>query len=38
MSDLGENSVIVSEFGGMDAALNQYQKHNNMEDVISKYA
>jgi len=38
MSDLGEHSVIVSEFGGMDAALNQYQKHNNMEDVISKYA
>lgn len=37
MSDLGENSVIVSEFGGMDAALNQYQKHGNMESVLTKY-
>jgi hypothetical protein len=38
ISDLGEHSVIVSEFGGMDAALGQYQKHNNMEEVITRYA
>ena len=38
ISDLGEDSVIVSEFGGMDAALNQYQKHSNMQEVISRYA
>jgi len=37
ISELGEHSVIVSEFGGMDAALNQYQKHNNMEEVITRY-
>jgi hypothetical protein len=37
MSELGENSVIVSEFGGMDAALGQYQKHNNLEPVLNKY-
>lgn len=37
ISELGENSVIVSEFGGMDAALGQYQKHNNMEEVLTKY-
>ena len=37
MYELGENSVIVSEFGGMDAALGQYQKHNNVEAVITKY-
>jgi hypothetical protein len=37
ISELGENVVIVSEFGGMDAALGQYQKHNNMEPVITKY-
>lgn len=37
MSDLGKNSIIVSEFGGMDAALGQYQKHNNLEPVLTKY-
>lgn len=37
ISNLGEHSVIVSEFGGMDAALGQYQKHNNMEEVITRY-
>lgn len=37
LSQLGENSVIVSEFGGMEAALGYYQKHNNMEEVLTKY-
>lgn len=34
---LNHESVIVSEFGGMDAALGQYQKHNNMSQIMTKY-
>lgn len=34
---LNNESVIVSEFGGMDAALGQYQKHNNMSQIMTKY-
>jgi hypothetical protein len=37
IEDLGADSVIVSEFGGMDAALGQYQKHNNMSEIMTKY-
>ena len=37
LNDLNEECIIVSEFGGMDAALGQYQKHNNMSEVITKY-
>lgn len=37
IDDLGENSVIVSEFGGMDAVLQYYNKYRNMDTVISKY-
>ena len=37
ISDLGENTVIISEFGGMDAVLQYYKKYNNMEDVLRKY-
>lgn len=37
LNDLNEECIIVSEFGGMDAALGQYQKHNNMSQIITKY-
>jgi hypothetical protein len=37
ISDLGENSVIVSEFGGMDAVLQYYRRYNNMEEVLRHY-
>jgi hypothetical protein len=34
---LGKNSVIVSEFGAMDAAFGHYQKHGNMQEIVTKY-
>ena len=37
ISDLGEHSVIVSEFGGMDAVMQYYNVYNNMESVIRNY-
>jgi hypothetical protein len=37
VDNLNESAVIVSEFGGMDAALGQYQKHNNMSEIMTKY-
>lgn len=37
LNELNSESIIVSEFGGMDAALGQYQKHNNMKDIMKKY-
>jgi hypothetical protein len=37
LDKLNEDAVIVSEFGGMDAALGQYQKHNNMSEIMTKY-
>lgn len=38
INDLNEECIIVSEFGGMDAALGQYQKHSNMTQIINRYA
>jgi hypothetical protein len=37
LDELNSESIIVSEFGGMDAALGQYQKHNNMSQIMTKY-
>ena len=37
ISDLGENTVVICEFGGMDAVLQYYKKYGNMEEVIRKY-
>ena len=37
ISDLGENSVIVSEFGGMDIVMQYNKKYKDFDDTIYKY-
>jgi hypothetical protein len=37
IADLGEHSIIVSEFGGMDAVMEYNKKYKNVDEVMYKY-